>query len=191
MDEVSKYIEIYSGNVGKNYEARHSEGYGRGFWGKNAIPYLKEQNPKSVCDVGCGYGRFCNAITEFTEKVYGLDIASVKTNNVIQNPKVVYIDSEAKQIPLPDKCVEWVTSFDCLEHCLPQDIDSILDEFDRISTKGFILSISYTHDSHGPIVFHMTVQPENWWLQKLEKYGKIERGEFILESQTRYIIVKK
>jgi hypothetical protein len=35
MDEVSKYIEIYSGNVGKNYEARHSEGYGRGFWGKN------------------------------------------------------------------------------------------------------------------------------------------------------------
>lgn len=191
MNEVEKYIEIYSGNIGKHYEQTHKEGYGRGFWGKNAIAFIKEQNPKSVCDVGCGYGRFCDAISEFIPTVYGVDIASVKTGNIINNEKVKWIDAEAKCIPIEDNAAEWLTSFDCLEHCLPEDIDAILNEFNRIATKGFVFSISYVYDGHAGLDLHMTIQNEEWWLEKFKKYGTISRGEIIGESPYRYIIVTK
>ena len=191
MNEIEKYIEIYAGDIGKNYENRHNEGYGRGFWGKNAIPFIKKLNTKSVCDVGCGYGRFCDSISEFVETVYGVDIASVKTQNIIDNKKINWIDAEAKSIPLPDNAVEWLTSFDCLEHCLPNDIDIILNEFNRIATKGFIFSISYVDDRHLWLKLHMTVKNEDWWLDKFQQYGTISRGEFIGESSCRYIIITK
>ena len=85
----------------------------------------------------------------------------------------------------------FLTSFDCLEHCLPEDIDDILNEFNRISKKGFVLSISYVPDSHGNLTLHMTVQEEEWWLNKISKYGEISRGEYIGTSNIKYIILKK
>jgi ubiquinone/menaquinone biosynthesis C-methylase UbiE len=191
MNEKEKYIEIYSGNIGEDYKNTHNEGYGRGFWGKNAINFIKEQNPKSVCDVGCGYGRFCDKISEFVDEVYGVDIGSVATGNVIDNIKIKFIDSEAKKIPLDDNSVDWVTSFDCLEHCLPENIDEILNEFNRISKKGFVFSISYINDSHNGLILHMTVQSEEWWIDKISKYGEISRGEYIGTSDIKYIILKK
>ena len=45
MNEKEKYIEIYSGEIGKNYEQRHGEGYGRGFWGEGIIKYVKSLQP--------------------------------------------------------------------------------------------------------------------------------------------------
>ena len=191
MTEKEKYVEIYSGAIGKNYKQRHGEGYGRGFWGEGALEYFKNLNPKSVLDVGCGYGRFCNAVTEFTETVYGSDIASVATGNIIKNDKINYIDCEAKSIPLPDNSVEWVTSFDCLEHCLPEDIDSILEEFNRVATKGFIFSISYVGDSHGGLNLHMTVKSEDWWLDKIKKYGRIQREGLVVDTSSPYIVCIK
>lgn len=191
MNEKEKYFEIYSGVIGEDYKTRHNEGYGRGFWGYNAINFIKEQNPKSVCDVGCGYGRFCDAISEFVDEVYGVDIGSVATGNIIDNKKIKFIDSDAKKIPLPDNSVDWVTSFDCLEHCLPEDIDAILEEFNRIAKEGFVFSISYTNDSHNGLVLHMTVEGEEWWLNKISKYGTIERGNIIGPVNYRYIILKK
>ncbi len=193
MNEKEKYIEIYSGEIGKNYEQRHGEGYGRGFWGEGIIKYVKSLQPKSVLDVGCGYGRFCNAITDFVDKVYGIDIGSVVTGNVIKNDKINFIDAEAKNIPLADGEVEWITSFDCLEHALPEDIDDIFKEFNRVATKGFILSISYVSDCHHSLNLHMTVQPEEWWIEKISKYGEIKREGIIGDGSLgySYIIVKK
>jgi ubiquinone/menaquinone biosynthesis C-methylase UbiE len=191
MNEQEKYKEIYAGATGKNYEQRHGEGYGRGFWGEGIVEYFKTLNPKSVLDVGCGYGRFCDAATEFVETVYGADIGSVATGNVIKNDKINFIDAEAKSIPLSDNSVEWVTSFDCLEHCLPEDIDTILNEFNRVATKGFIFSISYTPDSHLDLNLHMTVQQEGWWIEKIQKYGKIKREGNIRTVDYSYIICEK
>jgi ubiquinone/menaquinone biosynthesis C-methylase UbiE len=191
MEEKEKYKEIYSGVVGQDYKQRHGEGYGRGFWGEGILEYFKSVNPKSVLDVGCGYGKFCNDVTDFTETVYGADIASVVTGNVVKNDKIKYLDCEAKSIPLPDNSVEWVTSFDCLEHCLPQDINNILNEFDRVSTKGFILSLSHVNDAHLGLVLHMTVQPEQWWLDKIKKYGEIKREGLIPVVNYKYIVCIK
>jgi ubiquinone/menaquinone biosynthesis C-methylase UbiE len=194
MNEKEKYIEMYAGETGKAHADRHNNGgYGRGFFGENAIPFIRRVTPKSVCDVGCGYGRFCNAISDFVDVVYGIDIASVATGNVIPNQKINYIDSHAKNIPLENNAVEWITSFDCLEHCLPEDIDTILKEFDRIATKGFIFSISYEQCWDHGLKLHMTVRPEEWWVEKLKEYGEVSLGDHVAPEviPTRYIIVNK
>jgi hypothetical protein len=60
-----------------------------------------------------------------------------------------------------------------------------------VSTKGWVLSISYLPDAHKDTILHMTVQPENWWIEKIEKYGKVTLGELIGNSNNRYIILKK
>lgn len=192
--EKEKYYNLYindTGTYGENYTNFHGEGFGRGFWGKGVITLLQKLQPKSILDVGCGYGVFCDAVSTFVPKVLGADIASVATNNIINNEKITFIDCEAKEIPINSNCVEWVTSFDCLEHCLEQDIDAILSEFNRVSKLGFILSISDKHDYHLDIELHMTVKPQTWWIEKLQSYGKVTEYGQVPETNQPYIIVRK
>ncbi len=119
-------------------------------------------------------------MSEFIPKVYGADIASVKTGNVISNDKIEFIDSDALNLGLPDNSVYYVVSFDCLEHCLEDDIDGIMKNFARIAKKGFIFSITYRQagerSNHGEFL-HMTVKPESWWVSIIEKYAKLVHKE--------------
>ncbi|MBT8341608.1 MAG: DUF268 domain-containing protein, partial [Desulfatitalea sp.] len=146
---------------------------------------------QSLLDVGCGYGRFCHAATQFVPKVMGLDIASVASGNVIGNPAIEFIDGEAKRLPLPDHAVEWITSFDCLEHCLEEDIDTVLSEFDRVATKGFVLSISYDPDYLADVPLHMTVKPEPWWLEKLSRFGEVTHQGRVPITGVPYLVCRK
>ena len=196
MEEKEKYKSIYAGPLGEYYVKNDSrgqvdKGYGRACWGENALQFLSAHSAQSVIDIGCGYGRFCDYATGFIPKVYGMDIASVITGNTIKNDKITFFDGEAKKIPLPDKAVEWVCSFDCLEHCLPQDIDTIFNEFDRVASKGFVLSIAYIHDICNGVELHMTVQPEEWWIEKISKYGKTFKWGKVPLTDTPYIICQK
>lgn len=196
MTEKEKYISIYAGELSKFYNKNDFDGindggYGRRCWGCGCFDYIKNKNIKSICDVGCGYGVFCNYIVDFVDDVYGIDIASVDTGNVIKNKNIKYISSEAKSISLPDKVVEYVTSFDCLEHCLPEDIEDILKEFDRISTKGFIFSISYDYCSCAGVDLHMTVRSEDWWIERISKFGNVKKYGNVPITGIPYIICEK
>ena len=186
--EKEKYINIYSGELGSSYFQRHNEGYGRGFWAGGIIEYIKSIKPESICDVGCGAGRFCVEASDFVNNIYGVDIASVLTDNTIKNGKVKYLDGEAKSVPLPDKSVEYITSFDCLEHCPPEDIDIIFKEFYRVATKGIILSVSSLHDSHDGVELHLTVEPQSWWVEKLKQYGDVFETGVVPDTKVPYII---
>jgi ubiquinone/menaquinone biosynthesis C-methylase UbiE len=196
MSEKEKYVRMYAGDLRDKYVAidlrgKASGGYGRACWGENIIHYIKETNPGSICDVGCGYGVFCDKVSEFIPIVYGVDIASVITANTINNPKIKFIDGEAKSIPLEDKSVDWVTCFDCLEHCAEGDLDAIFKEFSRVSKKGFILSIAYIPDEPFGVKLHLTVKPQEWWISKIQAYGKVTLIGSIPEVGTPYIIVEK
>lgn len=178
-NERRKYLELYVESE-KYKKERDARGYGRGNHGKPMIEYIKSLKPDSIVDVGCGFGNFCHMATEFIPNVYGVDIASVKTGNVIENEKITFIDSDALSLDLPDKSVDYVVSFDCLEHCLEEDIDGIIKNFARIAKKGFVFSIAYrqagersNHDEY----LHMTVKPESWWLEIIEKYAVLVHRE--------------
>ena len=194
--EKEKYIDLYSGDLKEIYiknddRGQIDGGYGRANWGENTISFLTNKNTKSVIDYGCGYGRFCDLATKTIDIVYGIDIASVATGNVIENNKINFIDGNGTTIPLPTNSVDWVTSFDCLEHVGEEDLDIVLNEFDRVSTKGFITSIEFINDILNGIPLHLTVRPKEWWLEKLSKYGEVyEWGQVPLKNLP-YIIVEK
>lgn len=167
--EVEKYTKafIHGTNQTKNI-------YGHFNWGKNVYPYISQQSINSLLDIGCGHGVFVNDMAEKFNipNVYGLDIASVRTGKHIQNDKIHWIDSQAHDIPLEDNSIEYITSFDCLEHALEEDVDSIVDEFYRVCTKQLILKIAYhqaTERSLDGEILHMTVKPEGWWIEKFSR----------------------
>jgi len=196
MHEKEKYRRIYNdqdagGRQTDIIPGKMGGGYGRICWGENMLETLKQWKVPSLLDVGCGYGNFCDAAALFVPCVYGLDIASVATGNIIDNPDVTYIDGEAKNLPLPQNAVEWITSFDCLEHCLEQDIDVILEEFNRVASKGFVLSISFEPCEVNGMPLHMTVKPETWWINKLKRYGTVSKEERVPITGTPYLICRK
>jgi len=176
--ELNKYLLTYDKGTTSTPGV-----YGHNNWGENAYPHIEKIKPKSILDVGCGRGRFVNdMVNKFNiPLIYGADIASVATGNHIENDKVNWLDCMAHSIPVPDNEVEYVVSFDCLEHCLEEDIDTIVNEFHRVASKGLILNISYKQAEERSAegeVLHMTVKPESWWIekfsQKFEYDGKFQ-----------------
>ena len=125
------------------------------------------------------------------DQVEGLDIASVATGNVIDNDKINFIDGDGTTIPLEDNSVDWVTSFDCLEHIAENDLNTVLSEFDRISTKGFIVSVAFIPDNLAGVPLHLTIKPKEWWLSKLSNYGKVYEYGSVPLTGLPYIIVEK
>ncbi|MAH48980.1 hypothetical protein CMI37_24345 [Candidatus Pacearchaeota archaeon] len=210
--EKEKYTSLYSGKLHEIYmsfdlRGQTDGGYGRANWGENIMPLLNDKKAKSIIDYGCGYGKFCDLATQSINKVYGLDIASVATGNIIDNDKITFLDGNGTAIDLPDNEVDWVTSFDCLEHIAEADLNTVLQEFDRVSTKGFALSVTFSPDSIGnfewtnpltnnnePCILHLTVKPKEWWIGKLSNYGKVYEHGLVPDQdygQVPYIIVEK
>jgi len=167
--ELAKYVDVFNrGTTGTPGV------YGHNNWGAGCYDYLKTLNIQSILDIGCGKGVFVNdMVTLFNiPEVYGLDIASVRTGKHIQNDKINWIDSQAHDIPLSDNSIEYITSFDCLEHVLEEDVDTIVDEFYRVCTKGLILRITYRQAIERSLsgdILHMTVQTESWWINKFSR----------------------
>ena len=81
-----------------------------------------------------------------------------------------------------------VTSFDALEHLLPEDVDLTLAEMRRVAVpRGrFIFSIcmrpsTTTVAGEG---LHPTVRPLDWWLERIARVGVAGRPQ----AGSRYII---
>lgn len=185
--ERDKYESIYIDKDQHYKNNNDKRGYGRVNHGKNIIPQILSVKPNSILDIGCGFGNFCNDVQMAgVEKVYGMDIASVKTGNVINNPNIKFIDGEAHHLPFDDNSIDVITSFDCLEHCLENDIDIIFSEINRVVKNRCVFSIAYKQSGENTngVILHMTVKPETWWIEKLNKL-------FVVEKSDKYLICIK
>jgi ubiquinone/menaquinone biosynthesis C-methylase UbiE len=193
-DEKEKYIRLYSGDLAEWY--KHNVGinkadYGSENHGSGIIKYLEKVRPSSLLEVGCGRGDFCLQCRRFINKVYGLDIASVKTGNVAKTTKVKFIDGEASYIPLEDNEVDYVTGFDILEHIPEHLVDKSLSELDRVSRTGMIFSISHDVCDYQGVMMHKTIKPREWWVEKLKEFGQVQIYGKTPYVDNKYIIVYK
>ena len=175
--EQKKYIDLYI-DKDKSYKLLHDKrGYGAVNHGKRAQKLILSLSPKSLCDVGTGQGQFCVWAAKKGIKAVGVDIASVLLGKVIHYPGVAYYSGEARSLPLKSKSVDLVTSFDVLEHCLPEDIDTIIKEFFRVARKALVLKISYRQARERSLdgqVLHMTVRSKFWWKEKLSVVSSVK-----------------
>lgn len=154
--------------------------YGSSFHGKRIVDFLlhNKKNISSIVDIGTGRGEFCKwAAENLCEEVYGVDfVFEPYENNKHKN--ITYYKTYAHDLPFENKQIDILTSFDMLEHLVEEDVDIVLKEFYRVTSKKFIFSIC-TNDScsfrDNVGTLHPTVKDLNWWHNKISKYGKIER----------------
>lgn len=162
-----------------------------------AYQFILNHNIKSICDVGCGTGiwlEYCLTKTN-VEKGYGIDLASITLNKIVQqrivdkqeitegmklnsalciNPGIIYLEGSSKAIDLPDNAVECVTSFEAFEHILPEHIDESIKEVARVTSKYFLLlvclkpSAEFANKNNHPSLFNA-----QQWQEKLSKHFSI------------------
>jgi ubiquinone/menaquinone biosynthesis C-methylase UbiE len=164
--EKAKYDRMYNDPEG---------GYGHKYCGRKAIPILKEYEVKSCLDVGCGDNKFAIDLRNSGIVAIGIDFSCPDADIV----------APAHQLPFPDKSFHWVTSFDMLEHLLPEEVDQVFAEFARVAIVGWCFSISFRESKFRykdeQIPLHPTIQPKEWWIEKIRQYipNVLERKKYI------------
>ena len=98
---------------------------------------------KRVLDIACGEGYGSEMLSRNAKSVVGVDINPATVAHAMtkyRSPKVRFIEGACEKIPLPDKSVDLVVSFETLEHI--EDHDQFLGEIERVLDSGGILVIS-------------------------------------------------
>jgi len=198
MGRYSKYNSI-TREVHKNYYKGKNPNQVVGLnWGKPFYVDIGKLDIKSVCDVGCGNGQFLNDLSEWEgveyENLYGIDLITVSQNMVIKNPKIKYFSGPANKIPIGDKSVDLLTSFDCLEHLHPEEVENTLKEFSRVTKRYFMFTITHKEslESYRGKNLHSCVEQFDWWVEKISQYAtlrkvlhkKIYKGKNPMRSQS-------
>ena len=119
------YLHLYDQNT-----VRGRCHYGGKNWGNGTYDYVKELGITSLVDVGCGRNDFAKWAVSQGINAIGVDIACPLADFVCP----------ANRLPFNDKGFEYITSFDVMEHLLPEEIDDTLDEFFRVASKGFLFT---------------------------------------------------
>jgi ubiquinone/menaquinone biosynthesis C-methylase UbiE len=137
--------------------------YGHRNHGADAVRLVAEMAPNAVVDVGCGNNAFCKMLW----KLCGCNCTGVD----LVHPDADII-APAHDLPFEDKSFDVVTAFDVLEHLIPDEIDEVLDELARVG-RDFVFKIAhFPHEMWGHEL-HLTVQPEEWWLEKIGRVGDV------------------
>lgn len=179
MLEKEKYDGIYS-------DPKRYPRYGHSNHGARSKALLKSWKPASLLDVGCGWNEYVReARNEYpTIKATGVDFSCPGAD----------IIACSTQLPFDDKEYDVLTAFDVLEHVLPEQVDKVLLEMNRVSSR-FIFSISYVDSVNKwkGQTLHPTVRPEDWWIRKLMKAGAIavsKYGNYLTGKWSKPLILK-
>lgn len=165
--EREKYQKIYN-------ELKWNT-YLKGNHGATAIDIVKDMNPESIIDIGCGPNLFCKDTIKDLCPCQGLDFAGKWQD--------IEADICTDLTYVRDNQYDLLTCFDTMEHLLLSCIPKALKEMSRIS-KRFLMQIDYNKRSSLEVLgssLHPTVKSKKWWREQLFEYGTdiIEKREFI------------
>jgi ubiquinone/menaquinone biosynthesis C-methylase UbiE len=106
---------------------------------------------KTVLDIASGSGFGTEIISRWAKKVYGVDysddaIEYAKAN--FSNSKTVYMQGDATAIPIEDKSLDVVISFETLEHI--ENYKKFIEEIRRVLKPDGLLVLSTPNDIEFP-----------------------------------------
>jgi 2-polyprenyl-3-methyl-5-hydroxy-6-metoxy-1,4-benzoquinol methylase len=119
--------------------------------------------PKTLLDVGCGWGYLVKWANENGIDAKGLDFAA---------PGADF--KQRATDPFPMDAVDMVTSLDVFEHLYEPEIDIVIKEMRRVCKGLLIVSICSrasvnTFDDGSNL--HNTIEPQQWWINRIESHG--------------------
>jgi SAM-dependent methyltransferase len=98
---------------------------------------------KDVLDLGCGFGGRAVYYREMgARSVIGIEpdqknVAEAREFGILRNAQINAVAGTAEQIPLPDSCVDVITSYDVFEHV--QSLQQTLQECYRVLRAGGVV----------------------------------------------------
>lgn len=154
----------------RKYVALMPTGYASTNHGRFAYRLVQGWKPRFVVDFGCGRNLFIHHLRRLGIDGLGIDFAFPEADIV----------APMHRVPVSAGIADVVTSFDALEHLLPEEVDEVLDEMRRIAVPGgrFIFSIC-TRESKTRVNgegLHPTVRPLKWWLDRIGRVGTVRQG---------------
>ena len=164
-----------------------------GDW-KGAIPIVRSWketfDAKKMLDVGAGRGTFVGYASEIGIDAHGFDFSSFAVSDEGRFAKC-----SAEQLIQHDVTKAWpyeggtfdlIVCLDLMEHLYEEDIDFVIDEMVRVSSKYVFLQIAVSHNVNyslkkgAPIpkeyevctlTGHVLVQNKEWWIKRLKRTG--------------------
>ncbi|HYD00137.1 MAG TPA: class I SAM-dependent methyltransferase [Phycisphaerales bacterium] len=161
--------------------------YGSTNHGRHAVPLIARLKPppRLVVDFGCGRNDFIRQLRRLGVEGLGVDFAFSEAD----------VLAPLHATGLQNGVADVVTSFDALEHLLPEDVDPALAEMRCVARPGalFVISVATRPsrikvDGEG---LHPTVRPLAWWLDRLGRVGTVTRGGGAAReggAEERYIV---
>lgn len=139
--------------------------------GELVLPDFLAHNPErgSLVDFGCGTGRATQKLIEAGFDAMGVDIAANAVDTGIPFTQACLWETPFK--------AKWAYSCDVLEHIPPEHVDAVLS---NMQTENCFLHVHLQEDKFGKIVgekLHLTIQPHEWWLEKISKHWNITHHE--------------
>ena len=154
-------------------------------------------NPRNALDVGSGRGTFVAYMRNAGIEAYGFDFSEWAVGEGRYKrckPEWLILHDATKPWPWNDRSFDLVTALDFFEHIYIDDLDFVIKEMFRVANKWIFLQIAVVgggsgagiHDKgfiirrgekiprelEGAVVAgHVTVQPAEWWRNKLMEIG--------------------
>jgi ubiquinone/menaquinone biosynthesis C-methylase UbiE len=105
--------------------------------------HLMDFRGKTVLDIACGEGYGSNILASQAKEVYGVDISEETVEcakETYREDKIKFLLGSVTNIPLPDKSIDIVVSFETIEHHNMHD--EMMGEVKRVLKDNGILIIS-------------------------------------------------
>ena len=107
--------------------------------------------------------------TEHCKNIYGLDFASELSQECI-DLDIKFIKANAHEIPLPDKSIDLITSFDFMEHVHPDYLEKTINEMKRVGCKYMFHKIARGpsaahHKKLGQL--HLIQEDPEFWIEQV------------------------
>lgn len=141
-----------------------------------ALHIMAPEKGSSFIDFGVGSGKAAKALQMAGFKVLGVDIAA---NCLDSGNFIPLCICPLWAIPENVKA-DYGYCTDVMEHIPTSKVEDVLSNISRCVEKKTFFQIDLVNDSFGQVigdVLHLTVKPADWWLQKLEKFFKVEESE--------------
>jgi hypothetical protein len=155
----------------------------------NIMPLFKDmvrwrRPSRTLIDIGAGSGRASEDLAS-----QGWDVTMLDHVRVSPHCPLPFVEACVFQ-PWPTDKV-WDLGFCCdvMEHIPPDEVDSALDNIFRHCQRAFF-SINFRKDHFGQHVghtLHLTVEPFEWWVEKLSGFGRIRNARDIIGEGVFYV----
>lgn len=160
--ERRKYVKLAARSGGGG-------SYGATNHGRHAYTTVIAWQPRFVVDFGCGDNAFIRELRRRGIDGLGIDFANDGADVI----------APMHCVPLAGGIADVVTSFDALEHLLPEDVDAVLAEMRRVGRSGggrFAFSIC-SRPSRIMVDgqnLHPTVRSIDWWVERIARIGVVD-----------------